>query len=74
MLDVVNPCIFVRASDIGLKGDEKPSDVDGNEALMTLIDNIRIAAVKAMDLKGWELKNPTRLWCSYRPERLHATI
>lgn len=59
MLDVVNPCIFVRASDIGLKGDEKPSDVDGNEALMTLIDNIRIAAVKAMDLKGWELKNPT---------------
>lgn len=59
MLDVVNPCIFVRASDIGMKGDEKPSDVDGNENLMNLIDNIRIAAVRAMDLKGWELKNPT---------------
>jgi 2-methylaconitate cis-trans-isomerase PrpF len=59
MLDVVNPCIFVRASDIGMKGDEKPSDVDGNESFMKLIDNIRIAAVKAMGLKDWELKNPT---------------
>ncbi len=59
MLDVVNPCIFVRASDVGMKGDEKPADVDGNEKFMDIIDNIRIAAVKAMDLKGWELKNPT---------------
>ena len=59
LLDVVNPCIFVRASDIGMKGDEKPSDVDGNENFMNLIDNIRISACRKMDLKDWEPKNPT---------------
>jgi 2-methylaconitate cis-trans-isomerase PrpF len=75
MLDVVNPCIFVRASDIGLKGDEKPSDVDGNEALMTLIDNIRIAAVRAMDLKGLGAEEPDAV-CGVRiaPERLHRPL
>ena len=59
LLDVVNPCIFVRASDIGMKGDEKPSDVNGNKDFMTLIDNIRIASCAKMELTGWELKNPT---------------
>jgi hypothetical protein len=59
LLDVVNPCIFVRASDIGMKGDEKPSDVDGNEDFMKLIDNIRIASCAKMGLTDWELKNPT---------------
>ena len=59
LLDVVNPCIFVRAADIGMNGDEKPSDVNGNESFMTLIDNIRIAACAKMELTGWELKNPT---------------
>ena len=59
LLDVVNPCIFVRASDIGMKGDEKPSDVDGNENFMKLIDNIRIAACRTMELTDWDLKNPT---------------
>ena len=59
LLDVVNPCIFVRASDIGMKGDEKPADVDGNEKFMKLIDNIRISSCRKMGLKDWELKNPT---------------
>ena len=59
LLDVVNPCIFVRAADIGMKGDEKPSDVDGNESFMKLIDNIRIASCAKMELTGWEPKNPT---------------
>lgn len=59
LLDVVNPCIFVRAADIGMRGDEKPSDVDGNENFMKLIDNIRIASVAKMELTGWELRNPT---------------
>lgn len=59
LLDVVNPCIFVRAADIGMKGDERPSDVDGDEKFMNLIDNIRIAAVARMGLKDWKIKNPT---------------
>jgi 2-methylaconitate cis-trans-isomerase PrpF len=59
LLDVVNPCIFVRASDIGMRGDEKPSDVNGNEKFMDLIDNIRIASCEKMKLTDWEVKNPT---------------
>ena len=59
LLDVVNPCIFVRASDIGMRGDERPSDVDGDERFMVLIDNIRVAAVSKMRLSGWKLENPT---------------
>ena len=59
LLDVVNPCIFVRAADVGMRGDEKPSDVDGDEKFMKLIDNIRIAACAKMKLSDWELKNPT---------------
>jgi 2-methylaconitate cis-trans-isomerase PrpF len=59
LLDLVNPCIFVRAADVGMKGDEKPVDVDGNKAFMELIDKIRIAAVNAMGFsKDWALQNP----------------
>ena len=59
LLDVVNPCIFVRASDIGMKGDEKPADVNGNKSFMELIDNIRVASCAKMKLTDWELKSPT---------------
>jgi len=69
LLDVVNPCIFVRASDIGMRGDEKPTDVDGNESFMKLIDNIRIAACAKMNLTDWELKNPVPFVVFASPSR-----
>lgn len=59
MLDLVNPCIFVRASDVGMKGNEKPSDVNGKTEFMALIHKIRIAAVKAMGFyEDWIETNP----------------
>jgi 2-methylaconitate cis-trans-isomerase PrpF len=59
LLDLVNPCIFVRAADIGMKGDEKPADVDNNGEFMELINKIRVAAVERMGFKeGWALHNP----------------
>jgi 2-methylaconitate cis-trans-isomerase PrpF len=59
LLDLVNPCVFVRAVDVGMKGDEKPADVDENREFMELIDKIRIAAVERMGFsKGWAPQNP----------------
>jgi 2-methylaconitate cis-trans-isomerase PrpF len=58
LLDLVNPCIFVRAADVGRRGDENPSDVDGDKAFMELIDKIRAAGVKAMGMKDWAAQNP----------------
>ncbi|HZJ90480.1 MAG TPA: PrpF domain-containing protein, partial [Oscillospiraceae bacterium] len=41
MVDVANPCIFIRAEDINMKGTETPAEVDGNEALLALLEEIR---------------------------------
>jgi 2-methylaconitate cis-trans-isomerase PrpF len=56
--DLVNPCIFVRAADVGKRGDEKPSDVDNDKAFMELINKIRAAGVKAMGIKDWVEEQP----------------
>ena len=41
MVDVANPCIFVRASDVGMKGTETPSEINGNKALLELLEELR---------------------------------
>jgi 2-methylaconitate cis-trans-isomerase PrpF len=58
LLDLVNPCIFVRAADIGRRGDEKPSELDDDKIFMELVDKIRTAAVKVMGLKDWAVQQP----------------
>jgi 2-methylaconitate cis-trans-isomerase PrpF len=58
LFDLVNPCIFVRAADVGRRGDEKPSDVDNDKAFMELINKIRVAGVKAMGIKDWVEEQP----------------
>jgi 2-methylaconitate cis-trans-isomerase PrpF len=70
LLDLVNPCIFVRAADVGMKGDEKPVDVDGNREFMELIDKIRVAAVEAMGFsKDWAPQNPVPFVIFVSPPR-----
>jgi 2-methylaconitate cis-trans-isomerase PrpF len=44
IVDAANPCVFVRASDLGLTGQELPIDVDNNEELLRKILEIRGAA------------------------------
>lgn len=41
IVDCGNPCVFVRAKDVGMKGTEKPKEVDGNKELLALLEEIR---------------------------------
>lgn len=41
MVDVSNPCVFVRASDVKMKGTETPSEINGNPALLALLEELR---------------------------------
>ncbi len=44
IVDVSNPCVFVRAKDIGMTGRETPQQVNGNAALLSLLEEIRAQA------------------------------
>lgn len=44
IVDAANPLVFVRASDLGLKGNELPAQIDGNPELLKKMLAIREAA------------------------------
>ena len=48
ILDVSNPLVIVHAEDVGLKGTELPSVVDGDERASALLEQIRAAAAVRM--------------------------
>ncbi len=39
--DVANPCVFVAASDLGLRGNERPEEIEGNPALVAAVEEVR---------------------------------
>lgn len=41
LVDAGNPCVFIRASDFGLKGTEMPARVDEDERLIARIEELR---------------------------------
>lgn len=43
LVDVTNPSVFVRASDLGLKGTELPDEIERNAGLVALLEAIRVA-------------------------------
>jgi len=48
IVDAANPCVFVRAADMGLAGTELPSEIRGKHAVMARLEAIRsVAAVRA---------------------------
>jgi 2-methylaconitate cis-trans-isomerase PrpF len=53
--DVANTIVFVRAPDIGLRGDELPDDINGNAQILSLLREIRgKAATRLGFVTDWE--------------------
>ncbi len=50
MVDVANPCVFVRAEDMGMKGTETPAEIDGNEVLLQRLEEIRAKCCVTMGM------------------------
>lgn len=48
MVDCANPCVFVRAEDVKMKGTETPAEIDGNPELLALLEEIRAKACVIM--------------------------
>ncbi|MCC7081156.1 MAG: PrpF family protein [Burkholderiales bacterium] len=54
MIDASNPCVFVRARDLGLSGTEMPAAIEADSVLMRTLGEIRIAASVAMGVSHSE--------------------
>src|SRR5262245_11911521 len=50
MVDATNPLVFVRASDLGLTGAERPEAVDADRGVCARLESIRTAAAERMGL------------------------
>jgi 2-methylaconitate cis-trans-isomerase PrpF len=50
MVDAANPCVFVRAADLGLEGTELPDAIEGNAELLKKLAAIRAAGSVAMGI------------------------
>lgn len=44
IVDVANPCVFIRASAMGIRGTETPAEIDGNADLLKKLEEIRAKA------------------------------
>jgi 2-methylaconitate isomerase len=61
MVDAANPCVFVRARDVGLSGAEQPPEVEANAEVMRKFAAIRCAASVAMGITRDVAEAATRL-------------
>jgi 2-methylaconitate cis-trans-isomerase PrpF len=52
IIDVSTPVVFVRASDLGLKGTELAKDMDADRKLIESLEEIRLAAARAAKIEG----------------------
>jgi 2-methylaconitate cis-trans-isomerase PrpF len=50
LVDAAIPTVFIRAERLGLKGNETPQEIDGNEKLLKRIEKIRSYAAEKMKL------------------------
>jgi methylitaconate Delta-isomerase len=54
LVDAANPLVFVRATDLGMKGNETPQDIDSDARLLARIEKIRsVAAEKIGVVDDW---------------------
>jgi len=52
IIDVSTPVVFVRASDLGLKGTEAAKDMDANRTLIETLEKIRLTAARLAKIEG----------------------
>ncbi len=50
MVDAANPCVFVRAADVGMNGTESPMSMDNDAALLAKLEAMRRATSVAMGI------------------------
>jgi 2-methylaconitate cis-trans-isomerase PrpF len=50
LVDAGNPLVFLRAADLGLKGNETPQEIDSNAELLARIEKIRSFAAQKIGL------------------------
>jgi 2-methylaconitate cis-trans-isomerase PrpF len=54
IVDVANPMVFVRATDLGLSGIESPKEIDGNRKLLDTLEKIRAKAAVILGMAASE--------------------
>jgi 2-methylaconitate cis-trans-isomerase PrpF len=50
MVDAANACVFIRAVDVGLKGNELPDEIEARSELMHLLSQLRLHASVSMGI------------------------
>jgi len=50
LVDAANPCVFVRAADVGKTGAELPGELEADREWLALMEAIRLAGASAMGL------------------------
>lgn len=50
IVDIANPLVFIKAEDLGLRGNETPAEIDGNKELLKLVEDIRGRAAEKIGM------------------------
>jgi len=87
MIDNGMPCVVMRASDMGITGDETPEELEGNAALRARLEAIRLACGPLMNLGDVTEKSVPKMTMvsaprqggaistrTFIPHRCHKTI
>ena len=87
MIDNGMPCVVMRASDMGITGEETPEELEGNAALRTKLEAIRLACGPLMNLGDVAEKSVPKMTMvsapknggaigtrTFIPHRCHKTI
>jgi len=87
MIDNGMPCVVIRASDMGIVGDENPADLEGNSELRQKLEALRLACGPLMNLGDVTEKSVPKMTLvsaprdggaiatrTFIPHRCHKTI
>jgi hypothetical protein len=59
LVDAANPCVFIKATDLGLSGTEMPEDFQNDPSIIAIMDDLRRSAAVMMGLcADWDACGP----------------